>query len=260
MPPKLLLPILCAAATVSAAASQKPAEEPSPLDRIVVEQPGGGPWLLTPAVPTFSEKAPLAVGKAAGVVVGFELAPGIVSHGPIGPELQAQIKTRERISLAGKTVREALDAIVAVDPRYHWVDVHGVPVVRPRKAWVDPFNPLNRVGGPIDWHEVSLDRALSLLVAGLRGQTEDSGRPIPGDDRSRTFSLRLETAGLLEMLNEIAKAHGRVVWEVGHECIPANVKNRPAGDDLQVGFTSFDGGSSLRCFVIPPPPQDAEPR
>ena len=72
------------------------------------------------------------------LVVGFEAAPE-VEHllRPVTDARKAQLDSRRRISLAGKTVREALDTIVAIDPRYRWVDVHGVPIVRPWASWVD---------------------------------------------------------------------------------------------------------------------------
>jgi hypothetical protein len=239
---------LCLAVAASPATGQKPSEQTPALDRIVQETPGGGPWALTPVLPSFSDMAPLAIGRAAGVPVGFELVPE-ASSGRVTPGLQAQLKTRERISLGGKTVREALDAFVANDPRYHWVDVHGVPVVRPRQAWVDPANPLNRVVGPIDWQEVRLGTALTLLVEGLTGMPRDNASEV-GNRHGHPFSLRLETAGLLEMLNEIALSHGGLMWSVEHECVPPNVK-RPAGDDLKMGFTSFEGWGFSGCFVIP---------
>jgi hypothetical protein len=249
---------LCLAVAASAAAGQKPSPETPPLDRIVPETPGGGPWTLTPVLPSFPDMAPLAIGRAAGVAVGFELVPEASTGARVTSDLQAQLKTRERISLGGKTVREALDAFVANDPRYHWVDVHGVPVVRPRQAWVDPANPLNRVGGPIDWQEVRLGTALTLLVEGLTGLPRGNASEV-GNRHGHPFSLRLETAGLLEMLNEIALAHGGLMWSVEHECVPPNVK-RPAGDDLKMGFTSFEGWGFSGCFVIPPQQERSEPR
>jgi len=38
-------------------------------------------------------------------------------------------------SLIGMTLRDALDAVVRLDPRYRWVESDGVIVVRPIAAW-----------------------------------------------------------------------------------------------------------------------------
>ena len=42
------------------------------------------------------------------------------------------------------TLEEALNAAVGADDRYEWRRVHDVVVVRPKDAWDDPSDPLNR--------------------------------------------------------------------------------------------------------------------
>ncbi len=102
------------------------------LDRVVAPQPNGGPFVFAPPIKDWSDQAVIGVGHAADVVVGFEAAPEVERLlVPMTEQRRAEIASRRRISLAGKTVREALDTIVAIDPRYRWIDVHGVPVVRP---------------------------------------------------------------------------------------------------------------------------------
>jgi hypothetical protein len=48
------------------------------------------------------------------------------------------------VDVRGLTLRQALDAVVAVDRRYEWRDMEGVPVVRPKTAWRDSGHPLSR--------------------------------------------------------------------------------------------------------------------
>jgi hypothetical protein len=191
---------------------------PSLLDRIVPGEPNGGPYALTPPLRTWSDRAALSVGRAAGIVVGFEAAPEILHVGDIAtPEIAAAIKTRRRVPLAGKTVRDALDTIVAVDPRYRWVDVGGVPVVRPWASWNDPKHPLNQVVAPIAWHETDLATALSNVVALVTGTTISG--PIPGSGRGPTFALQTGPIAVMELLNAIGTAHGgAVVWYMRHNC------------------------------------------
>jgi hypothetical protein len=246
MSAKLIPLALCAAATI-AASPRQPAETKPALDRVIARQPDGGPYVFSPPLTTIADPAVLRVGSAAGVTLGFEALPGAGRH--VSPEVMAEMKARERVPLAGKTVRDALDVFVANDPRYHWVDIHGVPVVRPRQAWVDPLNPLNRVGGPIDWQQVGLGQALRLLVTGLSGIIHES---LP-DRYGHTFSLKLQTAGLLEMLNEISLAHGELMWEVRHSCRSDGGKWR-AGDELSIQFISLSGDRWYvgHCISIPP--------
>ena len=195
------------------------------LDRIVPEQPGGGPYALNPALSNWSDGSALAVGRAAGIVVGFEAAPEVTEVGAVATkELAALLKIRaergQRVSLAGKTVREALDTIVAVDPRYRWMNVQGVPVVRPWASWTDPRNPLNQVVAPVVWPETDLATALSDVVA-LITRTNTSG-PVPGAGRGPKFAVQTGPIAVMELLNTIATAHGAVRWYMRHHCSPVD--------------------------------------
>lgn len=190
----------------------------SVLDRVVAEQPDGGPFVLTPPLPYWSEGVVLAMGRAAGIVVGFEAHPDVKYVGDVASEqIAADIKTLRRISLGGKTVREALDTIVAVDPRYRWLDVHGVPVVRPWASWTDPRNPLNQVVAPVVWPETDLATALSEVVRLITGTTTMG--PVPGAGRGPTFAVQTGPIAVMELLNTIATAHGGAVrWYMRHHC------------------------------------------
>jgi hypothetical protein len=206
----------------AAISGQNPQTE-SVLDRIVTAQPNDGPFVLTPPLPYWSEGSVLSVGRAAGIVVGFEAVAGVKHVGEVATEqIAADIKTRRRIALAGKTVREALDTIVAIDPRYRWLDVNGVPVVRPWASWTDPRHPLNQVVAPIVWPEIDLATALSKVSALVSG-TDTSG-PVPGSGRGPVFAVR--TAGpiaVMELLNAIGVAHGGpVAWHMRHYCTSAD--------------------------------------
>jgi hypothetical protein len=189
----------------------------SVLDRIVPEQRGGGPYALSPALPDWSDGAALAVARAAGIVVGFEASPEVKEIGAIKKGVAARLKTRKRVSLAGKTVREALDTIVAIDPQYRWIDVHGVPVVRPWASWTDSRHPLNQVVPAIAWPEVDLATAISRVSALASGQ-QISGT-IPGSGRGPVFSVQTGPIAVMELLNSIGLAHGGGVgWSMRHRC------------------------------------------
>jgi hypothetical protein len=202
----------------------------SVLDRIVAPQTNGGPFVFAPPIKDWSDQAVIGVGKAADIVVGFEAAPEVERLlVPMTAARKAELDSRRRISLAGKPVREALDTIVAIDPRYRWIDVHGVPVVRPWTSWVDPKHLLNQVVGAVDWPETNLSRALWDVETLMTG-TVMAGS-VPGADRAPFFTV--QTAGpvaIMELLNTVALAHGHAAWQVRHRCSP----NDPRAIELQV--------------------------
>lgn len=219
----------------------------SVLDRIVVGQPNGGPYVLAPPIRDWSDEATIGVGSAADIVVGFEAAPEVERmHVAMTAARKAEIDARRRISLAGKTVREALDTIVAIDPRYRWVDIHGVPVVRPWASWVDPKHLLNQVVGGVDWPETNLNKARSDVETLMTG-TVVSG-PVPGAERAPFFKVQTGPIAIMELLNTIALAHGHAYWQVRHRCAP----NDPRA--LQVELRSYShaevvgGGSGCRII------------
>ena len=166
------------------------------------------------------------MGRAAGIVVAFEAAPEVTEVGAVATEdlaalLKARAERGQRVTLAGKTVREALDTIVAIDPRYRWIDVGGVPVVRPSASWTNPNNPLNQVVAPVVWPETDLATALSEVVA-LITRTNTSG-PVPGAGRGPRFAIQTGPIVIMELLNTIAAAHGGAVrWYMRHNCTPVD--------------------------------------
>jgi hypothetical protein len=123
------------------------------------------------------------------------------------------------VSLAGRTVREALDAIVAIDPRYRWIDIHGVPVVRPWASWTDTKHPLNQVVAPVQWPEIDLATALSRVAALVSGG--DVAQPVAGAGQGPVFAVRTGPIAVMELLNSIGLAHGgAATWSMRHRCGP----------------------------------------
>jgi len=210
----IVLASLMSLGSIAAVVGQSPE---SVLDRIVPEQPAGGPYALSPPLPDWSDGAALSVARAAGIVVGFEASPEVKEIGAIENDIATQIKSRQRVSLAGKTVREALDTVVAIDPRYRWSDVHGVPVVRPWASWTDSKHPLNQVVPAIAWREIDLATAMTRVSALVSGQ-QISGT-VPGSGRGPVFSIQTGPIAVMELLNSIGLAHGGGIgWSMRHHC------------------------------------------
>ena len=70
------------------------------------------------------------------------------------------------LDIRGATLRQALDAAVAVDRRYEWRSIDGVVVVRPVSAWSDAEHPLLRTVSP----GTSLLDEINAIVRAERAQ------------------------------------------------------------------------------------------
>src|SRR4029079_4742888 len=129
-----------------------------------------GPKVLSdrriPAKPEVSIYLPVSLDRAmvqvqrtllsAGVASGIEQAvpesdPGLIGTPPAGG----------RLTLSGKSVREALDAFVALDPRYRWSESNGKVLLRPRTR--NDSNDLLRKQLSIDLHHATLLEALRQI-------------------------------------------------------------------------------------------------
>jgi hypothetical protein len=84
--------------------------------------------LVPCAVPIFAS----TVMEATGTPGGIEWVPGCSEREP------KPLPGGEWISLLGLTEREALDRLVALDWRYHWIETDGIVVIRPLDAWNSP--------------------------------------------------------------------------------------------------------------------------
>jgi hypothetical protein len=242
-----LIAVVALTASTIAQPARNPSHDDAPLERIVGEQPNGGPYVLSPPIVTWSDNAPFNIGRAASIPTGFEAAPEVRNVGVIPHEIAEDLKKRRRVSVAGMTVREALDTFVAIDPRYRWMEIDGVPVVRPWKAWADPEHPLNRVVTPVSWPEIDLATAhmnMATLIAGTIGrwpQIEPVIGPVPGAGRGPSFAVQTGPIAILELLNTIAEAHGSAGWWLRHNCTDLDPRA------VEVWLSAYDGYGGGGC-------------
>jgi hypothetical protein len=121
------------------------------------------------------------------------------------------------VYLTGKRVGEALNELIAADPRYAWIESDGVIVIRPVAAWANPQHFLHRTirsftvveqhGGVALqlWRQAVWEDNM-LLGEFARPRTEEGNRPI-------TVTIARES-NAISALQQIVRAHGRLVWEV----------------------------------------------
>jgi hypothetical protein len=106
-------------------------------------------------------------------------------------------------------VSHAVDAVVRVDRRYEWHLVGETAVIRPREAWTDPADPLNRRVPPAQLkNETTGDvffRLSNLIFYNQFTPPEHPGLGIP-------VSFQMNAGTVVDALNQLAEQAGQVMW------------------------------------------------
>jgi hypothetical protein len=113
------------------------------------------------------------------------------------------------VRVTGLTLRDALQVLTTIDPRYAWREMDGVIVLRPMDAWNDGASPLFRIVSDLRAENVTVERAIGVLMARL-GDDEHVKNFFPD---TRRMSLDLPQGSVLDGLNHLARAHGELCWE-----------------------------------------------
>ncbi len=123
---------------------------------------------------------------------------------------------------------EALNAAMAANPRYEWRAIGDVVVVRPKGAWSNASNPLNR-----QVHNLQVENATeSGALAGLRAliytdrfdALPNSGKPVAFDVQSGT---------ILDAFNKLIQSADDVLWHAAYRP-NAQAGQRSPNHDLQL--------------------------
>ena len=162
------------------------------------------------------------LAQTAGVPLIFEAV-------PIGYRDPAIVA--ERVDLAGKTVREALDLPVTEDSRYQWEERSGVVVIRPISLWTNPDNALNQPAGGRNWDQLSAQDVLIAVMTTIDG----GAAPLPVSVDAQPLAIDVQTGTLLDVLVAAAHAHGALMWSV-----PDGAQGAERAG-FSIGFKTFDG-------------------
>jgi hypothetical protein len=102
--------------------------------------------------------------QSVGIPAGIEYAPEPCTDRPgrVAPE-------PEPLTLTGLTAREALQRLVTIDPRYHWIESNDMVLIRPIAAWNDPFHFLHRTASAFHIDAPNYAAALHAVQAALVG-------------------------------------------------------------------------------------------
>jgi hypothetical protein len=141
------------------------------------------------------------ISASAGVPLIFEASPLDYRD----PAIAAQ-----RFDLLGLSVREALDFLVAQDPRYRWEERDGIVIIRPIGLLADPGDALNQRIAGARGDRVRLDDVLSRVTAAVRRTGVAPVTPAAIDPQE--FALDTPGGTVLDLLAAAARAHGGVMW------------------------------------------------
>ncbi len=128
----------------------------------------------------------------------------------------------------------AVDAVLTADPRYEWHLVGETAVVRPREAWTDPADPLNRrVPAAQLTNQMTngvLERLSNLIFYNqftLMDGRDHFGLPV---------SFQMKAGTVVDALNQLTEEAGQVMW-VAY----ARPRDNPTGWDVctNIGSCQF---------------------
>ena len=156
------------------------------------------------------------LGRKAHVLVGFE-STGDCRPSPWLARMPSLTGTgSDSVDLTGLSLRQAFDHLITLMPTYSWKEMDGVVVVRPKTAWDDPTDLLNFEAKSFETTNEPLDDVLHIVLraASIFQPHEDVRRANPLVDRP--VSVAFPGGTLLEAINEIARVHQDVNWQLGY--------------------------------------------
>lgn len=183
----------------------------------------------------------------AGLARRYEFVAGIEYLRAECARVGAQPQTGgELVNLRGLSVSQAIDRLLAMDPRYRLVLRDGVSVIRPLEAWGDATNLLNFTTGSFALNDTTIGGALAAITTAMSGDPS----PVPinlgtrTEQGARTFSFTTGTASAGEVLDAMVRAHGAAFWIVREG--PVDRDGQPS---RMIFFHTFDGagiGTGIR--------------
>ena len=163
--------------------------------------------------------AVLRIARAAEIPTGIEGLPDDCRWQPTAPPPEG-----DKVHLTGKRLGEALNELVAADPRYAWIESKGVIVIRPVEAWKNPEHFLHRTIRPFTVAQQHAGVAFQEWRQAVWEENRSLGAipSLPSEEGSRPFTVTIaRESSAISALEQIVRAHGRLVWQVHYYRGPA---------------------------------------
>jgi len=141
------------------------------------------------------------------------------------------------IPVTGWAVKDVLDRLQALDPRYVWRELNGVLVVRPTTAWLNMDHFLERRVDEFKLVDSNIAETLGALrlVLGDRATRGIAALGNRSEQGRRLVSLELYGATGLEMLNDVVRSHRSMQWQIEY------CESGLSAQHAQVWLTTSDG-------------------
>jgi hypothetical protein len=172
--------------------------------------------MSVPPAPCGVPAIAMRISDIAGIPAGIEFVPGCSQTDPPRPN------NAEEMSLLGFTAEEALDRLIASDPRYRWVETDGVILVRPLEAWEDAHHFMNVTVSGFGFTDQNVTGAAVILGAAMHGRPvvpPTIETPLSTAQGNEHFSVSAGTRSISEAANTVVRAHGSLHWTLSY-CRP----------------------------------------
>jgi len=221
----MLRPFVIAVALVmalTASIGAEGAQDTRPEDRVL----GTRAEMRLPASTNALAETLASVARDSGVLIGFE------TKLDVGSRARGSKIGR---SLRGKTVGEALDALMEIYKGYEWRSVNGVIHVRPQQAFGDFNHFLNQAIGPLELTD-ALPLHATFEVHRVFVPDCVITHPIYTDQRDgfleteepamrQPLTLSFNGGTVLDLLDAVIKAHGSLYWNVTYQVPPERLQD-----------------------------------
>ncbi len=183
---------------------------------------------------------PCAVPAIAGRIIrSMRIAAGIEPvPEPCGDQRRVPIDPKNELVLTGLTLRDALDRITRLDPRYAWTETGGVIVLRPSLAWNDRNHFLHRTIHGFTLNDERLGDAFDAIRTGLGPLRSTFGAQLKPKtpEADHQFSVALRATSAIGALNAVVHEHGASWWSVRY------CESQPRYEYATIELHTFDGG------------------
>ena len=144
---------------------------------------------------------------------------------------------------------KALRAVVDADPRYEWRVIGDFVVVRPKAAWNDAADPLNRRVNNLRVESTTESGTLSGVRSLVyTGRFEES----PGSNGGTPVAFNLPSGNAVDALNQLIQSADDVMWHAAYRP-NARLDQRAPVWDLQLQLYGVTGPRSglASCPALP---------
>lgn len=177
------------------------------------------------------------IARATNTRIGFEATDHV--------NLRGQIKGVPTLPVSA--LDDSLNAALGADDRYEWRKVHDIVVVRPKRAWGEPADPLNRT-----MRNVQATNVTPLAVLhGLRDFIYTNAFAVdPRPTQQMLLSFQVQSGTVVDVLNELIAAADQMMWIASYRALGQPAERFPNWD-LCLEVATATHSTSLSCSYPP---------